>query len=49
MEKMNVRTIYPDNPCDSYKEWMEHIQTNLRILRTKINAYTRLEDDNLLS
>lgn len=43
MEKINVKTSYPDNPIDSYEKWRQHIRHNLVILRCKLDAYERQE------
>ena len=43
MEKVNVKTIYPDNPCKTYEEWRMHIRKNLIALRCKLDAYERQE------
>ena len=43
MEKVKVRTVYPDNPIDNYKDWMAHIKKNLATLRKQIELYERQE------
>lgn len=43
MEKVKVRTVYPENPIDNYEDWMSHIRKNLVILRQQIELYERQE------